>query len=51
MTSKVQFTFWIDPELRQYVNDAAWENRMSMSAYIAMLIKKDKEEKGDKQNG
>lgn len=45
MTDKVQFTFWIDRGLREYLKDAAWDNRMSMSAYMAMLIKKDREEK------
>lgn len=43
MEKNQAFNFRITPELNEWLNEIAWKNRMSKSAYLTMLIEKDKE--------
>lgn len=40
---KVRFNMVIDKKIRDFVKDKAWENRMSATAYLVELVKKEME--------
>lgn len=44
---KVRFNMVIDKKIRDFVKDKAWENRMSATAYLVELVKKEMEKEKD----
>lgn len=45
MSKAVLFNFSLSPELKDWLEEMAWKNRMSMAAYLKMLIENDRKEK------